>query len=210
MKKFHHFASNAVPLLARILLFLAFVPTGWHHAMNWTEFQGPQADRLRALGVTSALTRNTGEELVRYETIEQSAPADGSAYEPVLHARSLHELTLTFDERGMPKPQIAAWVVSVFELVGGGLLLIGLFSRVWAGGIAFWAIGLFGLFAWHGHSWADLWATNVPSRASMLSLITIATLALGIAFSGAGAFSLDAFIFRRGGAGGGGGGGDEE
>lgn len=209
MKKFHHFASNAVPLLARILLFLAFVPTGWHHAMDWTEFQGVEADRLRALGVSSAVTRNTGEELVRYETIQQTAAQGDGAYEPVLQARSLHELTLTFDERGMPKPQIAAWVVSVFELVGGGLLLIGLFSRVWAAGIAFWAVGLFGLFAWHGHSWADMWATNVPSRASMLSLVTIATLALGIAFSGAGAFSLDAFIFRRGGAGGGGGGDDE-
>jgi uncharacterized membrane protein YphA (DoxX/SURF4 family) len=209
MKKFHHFASNAVPLLARILLFLAFVPTGWHHAMDWTEFQGAEADRLRALGVSSAVTRNTGEELVRYETIQQTAAQGDGAYEPVLQARSLHELTLTFDERGMPKPQIAAWVVSVFELVGGGLLLIGLFSRVWAAGIAFWAVGLFGLFAWHGHSWADMWATNVPSRASMLSLVTIATLALGIAFSGAGAFSLDAFIFRRGGAGGGGGGDDE-
>ncbi len=209
MKKFHHFASNAVPLLARILLFLAFVPTGWHHAMDWTEFQGAEADRLRALGVSSAVTRNTGEELVRYETIQQTAAQGDGAYEPVLQARSLHELTLTFDERGMPKPQIAAWVVSVFELVGGGLLLIGLFSRVWAAGIAFWAVGLFGLFAWHGHSWADMWATNVPSRASMLSLVTIATLALGIAFSGAGAFSLDAFIFRRGGAGGGSGGDDE-
>ena len=209
MKKLHHFASNAVPLLARILLFLAFVPTGWHHAMDWTEFQGAEADRLRALGVSSAVTRNTGEELVRYETVQQTAAQGDGAYEPVLQARSLHELTLTFDERGMPKPQIAAWVVSVFELVGGGLLLIGLFSRVWAAGIAFWAVGLFGLFAWHGHSWADMWATNVPSRASMLSLVTIATLALGIAFSGAGAFSLDAFIFRRGGAGGGGGGDDE-
>ena len=51
MKKAHHFASNAVPLLARILLCLAFIPAGWHHAMNWTQFQGAEAERLRQLAL---------------------------------------------------------------------------------------------------------------------------------------------------------------
>jgi uncharacterized membrane protein YphA (DoxX/SURF4 family) len=44
----------------------------------------------------------------------------------------------------------------------------------------------------------------------MISLITMATLALWVAFAGAGEFSLDALIFRRGGGGGGGGGDDGE
>ena len=204
MKKAHHFASNAVPLLARILLFLAFVPTGWHHAMDVTAFQGEQAERLRALGVTSAVTTGNSE-LVHFEPSAAGQVPDAS----VLQARSLHELTLDFDARHMPKPYIAAWVVSIFELVGGGLLLIGLFSRVWAGGIAFWAVALFGLSGLHGVSWGDMWWTTVPARASMLSLVTVATLALGIAFSGAGAFSLDSLVFRGGGGGGGGDDSDE-
>jgi uncharacterized membrane protein YphA (DoxX/SURF4 family) len=203
MKKAHHVASNAVPLLARILLFLAFVPAGWHHAMNWTQFEGADADRLRQLGVRSAVVSGSGEALVRLETasIPQSTPSADDG--PVLQARSLHELTLQLDRKGMPKPYVAAWVVAIFELIGGGLLLVGLFSRVWAGGIAFWAVALFGLSSWQAISLSDLWATNVPARASMIGLVTIATLALGIAFSGAGAFSLDALIFRRGGGGGG-------
>jgi uncharacterized membrane protein YphA (DoxX/SURF4 family) len=200
MKKAHHFASNAVPLLARILLCLAFIPAGWHHAMNWTQFQGAEAERLRQLGVTSAIVGQSGEALVRLEANDAAQQTGGS----VLQARSLHELTLELDRKGMPKPYIAAWVVAVFELIGGGLLLIGLFSRVWAGGIAFWAVALFGLSSWQAMSWGDLWATTVPARASMIGLVTIATLALWIAFSGAGAFSLDAMIFRRGGGGGGG------
>jgi uncharacterized membrane protein YphA (DoxX/SURF4 family) len=65
-------------------------------------------------------------------------------------------------------------------------------------------VALFGLSSWQAMSWGDLWATTVPARASMIGLVTIATLALWIAFSGAGAFSLDAMIFRRGGGGGGG------
>ena len=203
MKKAHHFASNAVPLLARILLCLAFIPSGWHHAMNWTEFTGPQADRLRELGVSSPVMRGSGEALVRLGGA-QAAPAtdSGAAANGVLQARSLHELTLDFDQRGMPKPFIAAWVVAIFELVGGGLLLLGLMSRVWAAGIAFWAIALFGLSGLHGVNWADLWATTVPMRTSMISLILVATLALGIAFAGPGSFSLDALVFRRGGGGG--------
>jgi uncharacterized membrane protein YphA (DoxX/SURF4 family) len=40
----------------------------------------------------------------------------------------------------------------------------------------------------------------------MISLILVATLALWITFSGPGAFSLDAMVFRRGGGGGDGGG----
>ncbi|MEY5032362.1 MAG: hypothetical protein RL354_1393 [Planctomycetota bacterium] len=169
----------------------------------------PRLGRIVVIGtnvdtIVAPAEADEREALVRFEapSAEQAAaaPSDGS----VLQARSLHELTLELDRKGMPKPYIAAWVVAIFELIGGGLLLVGLFSRVWAGGIAFWAVALFGLSSWQAMSLSDLWATNVPARASMIGLVTIATLALGIAFSGAGAFSLDAMIFRKGGGGGGG------
>ena len=55
MKKFsQQAAANVVPLLARILIFLAFVPTGWHHAMQQTVFTGDQAARLREIGIVAA------------------------------------------------------------------------------------------------------------------------------------------------------------
>ena len=79
MKKAHHFASNAVPLLARILLCLAFIPAGWHHAMNWTQFQGAEAERLQQLGVTSAIVGPRGEALVRLDADGAPQQADGSA-----------------------------------------------------------------------------------------------------------------------------------
>ena len=78
MKKAHHFASNAVPLLARILLCLAFIPAGWHHAMNWTQFQGAEAERLRQLGVTSAIVGQSGEALVRLEANDAAQQTGGS------------------------------------------------------------------------------------------------------------------------------------
>jgi putative oxidoreductase len=197
MKTFFQFASNAVPLLARLLLCVAFLPSGWHHAMNWTEFQGTEAQRLRELGVASAVTHVANETTVQLKGEPQ--PTSPTEFTAVLQARSLHELTLEFDAKGMPRPFIAAWTISVIELLGGAMLLIGLFSRIWAAGIAFWAIALFGLSGLIQNGlWNDLWTTTAAARASTLGLLTIATLALGIVFKGAGSFSLDAMIFRRG------------
>ena len=54
MKFSQQAAANVVPFLARVLLFLAFVPAGWHHAMQFTDFSGTHAGRLRDLGIVSA------------------------------------------------------------------------------------------------------------------------------------------------------------
>ncbi|MFM1805487.1 MAG: hypothetical protein RL136_2366, partial [Planctomycetota bacterium] len=196
MKKAHHFASNLVPLLARILLFLAFVPAGWHHAMDWTQFQGGDAERLQQLGVQTTLSGPNGQALVHYGQADID-PTDGR-YADTVHARSLHELTLALDDRGVPRAHVAAWVIAVVELIGGGMLLVGLFSRVWAAGIAFWSVALFGLTTWHAVDWGSVWSATIASRASAFGLMTIGVLSLGLAFGGAGAFSLDALIFRRG------------
>jgi putative oxidoreductase len=200
MKKAQVLAANIVPVLARLLLCLAFLPAGWHHVMDYTEFQGAEAERLRVLGVNATVTRASSETLVTYGSHGEPVESSGG----VLPARSLHELTLSFDARGMPRPQIAAWIVGVIELVGGGLILVGLLSRVWGVGIALWSIALFGLSGGVQLSWGDMWATSVPLRASLFGLITIATLSLFIACTGPGAYSFDALIFKKGGGGGGG------
>ena len=203
MKKARHVAANIVPLLARLLLCLAFLPAGWHHALDYTEFQGADAERLRALDVPNALARKSPDALVTYGAHSVPAESDGS----VFAARSLHELTLKFDAKGMPRPRIAACIAAGIELFGGGLVLIGLLSRVWALGIAFWAVALYGFSGWPTMAWEDVWAVNVTLRASMFGLITIAVLALYIAANGPGAFAFDALLFKKGGGGGGGGGG---
>lgn len=44
-------AANILPFLARVVLFLAFLPQGWSNLMTMWEFTGPEAQRLRELGV---------------------------------------------------------------------------------------------------------------------------------------------------------------
>ncbi|MFO0784618.1 MAG: DoxX family membrane protein [Phycisphaerales bacterium] len=44
-------AANILPFLARVVLFLAFMPQGWNNLMAMREYTGPEAQRLRELGV---------------------------------------------------------------------------------------------------------------------------------------------------------------
>ncbi|MFN5497675.1 MAG: DoxX family protein [bacterium] len=210
MKKFsQQAAANVVPLLARILIFLAFVPTGWHHAMQQTVFTGDAAVRLREIGVVSA---DSGLGSMAYVAYHQDAPpltappADGGG----VQTRALHQLTLYFDSLRLPKPTIWAWAVTVFELIGGSLVLIGLFTRLWTGGLVLWSLALFLSTPTIAGAFGAIWSPTDPAatlpRAMAMSQLALIILALGLTLTGAGKLSLDGFIFR----GRGGGDGDEE
>lgn len=194
MKKFsQQAAANFVPLLARLLLFLAFVPVGWHHAMQQSVFVGPQADRLRELGVESLAPAIAPAALTQ-------ASADGSA----MQVRALHQLTLVLDGLRFPRPDAFAWGITVFELIGGALLLIGLFSRVWAGGLVLWGLLIFALSSWQAVKGTWFFTTPEPDLSRAISQLALVVLALGVALTGPGKLSLDGQIFRTAPAGGGG------
>lgn len=44
-------ATTILPLMARVVLCLAFLPQGWDNVMDMHEFTGPDAQRLRQMGV---------------------------------------------------------------------------------------------------------------------------------------------------------------
>lgn len=193
--------SNLIPLLARVLLFLAFVPIGWHHAMEQGLFTDAQAARLRELGVATAesdapaIVRTAGRS-PQESTEEPPLVADGWAPAGV-EARALHELTLTLDRIGLPGPHIGAWVLTVFELVGGALLLVGLFSRLWAGGLFVWLLAIFALVSWPAVRGTWFFTTPEPALSVAISQLALAVLALLVVTAGGGRWSLDGQIFRR-------------
>ncbi len=53
-----------------------------------------------------------------------------------VRARQVEHLTIMLHSAGHPYPQAFAWIAMITEIVGGALLLIGLFSRVWGLGLA--------------------------------------------------------------------------
>ena len=204
MKLLKQASSNLVPILARILLFLAFVPTGWHHAMEQTLFTGAEAARIRELGIASA-PRGVGSN-AHLASLQDTPPIPASAAGAQgVQARSLHELTLFFDARGLPKPTVLAWTVTIFELIGGSLVLLGLFTRLWSSGLALWALGLFVVSTPSiGDAFASFWKPTDPAaampRTLALSQLGLLVLALWITAAGAGRYSLDGLIFKgRGG-----------
>jgi uncharacterized membrane protein YphA (DoxX/SURF4 family) len=206
MKKFsQQAATNVVPLLARLLLFLAFVPAGWHHAMEQSSFTGDQAYRLRELGIVST-TVSPYLDGTQGASLQETPPLPAEAGGMALQTRSLHELTLVFDGLRLPRPQVWAWIVTVFELIGGSLILVGLLSRVWAGGIAIWAVALLFLStASIGSSFMAIWSPTDPNsvflRSVALSQLALIVIALGITLTGPGKLSVDGLIFKRGGGG---------
>ncbi len=204
MKFSQQAAANVVPFLARVLLFLAFVPAGWHHAMQFTDFTGSHAGRLRDLGIVSATAPFDSEHDVVHVAWQQDAPPlPPEAVEALgMQTRSLHELTLVFDDLRLPRPEIWAWTVTVFELVGGSLLLVGMFSRAWAAGLSVWSLALLYLSTPSiPDTFFALWTPTDPNallpRALALSLLAIFVIALGVMLTGPGKFSLDGLIFRR-------------
>jgi uncharacterized membrane protein YphA (DoxX/SURF4 family) len=113
-------------------------------------------------------------------------------------APSLYGLAIMLDDKQWPYPVALAWLAALTEFVGGGMMLIGLFSRIWglalAGvmGVAFYLTSLPALQA----------APNILSLSPMESSTlfvqsALFVLALGVALTGAGPLSLDRLLFTR-------------
>jgi len=171
--------------------------------MDMGAFSGDGAARLRELGVVATVTpaNTSGDFVTRVAFSHASIAQEDFAAAGATPARALHELTLSLDRFRLPKPHVWAWTITVFELVGGALLVVGLLSRVWAGGLALWTLALLALTTPSlRESWGAIWATTDPSsvlpRALVLSQLGIFALAAGLTLTGPGRWSLDGLIFR--------------
>ncbi len=126
-------------------------------------------------------------------------PATG---EVIIEAKRLHTVTLAVENAGWAQPVTMAWLATLTELIGGALLLLGLFSRVWglglavAMGVAFYLTSLpalldMGLFAIAADMTGGYAAYN-----RMFVQLALGTLALGVFLTGPGPLSLDRLLFR--------------
>ena len=98
-------------------------------------------------------------------------------------------VTNNFTQMGVPLPAIAAPLISVLELAGGVALLLGAFSRVAGFLLACDMLGAM-LFV-HGKN-------GFSSPKGIEAVLPNFAMALVIALLGAGAYSIDAMLARRG------------
>lgn len=224
---FSSFASTAiVPTLSRIVLCAAFLPAGWGKVMTETTFSGEDAQRLIRLGVideepqahiganrsivpASFQDEEAGDDQAPAESSEQeqpAVPADEAATassEPGTYkAKPLHGVTLMLDKAGWPAPVWMARLAALTELIGGGLLFVGLFSRVWglglaiAMGVAFYLTSLPALLD-VGNVFTGLFNLPMDVFTGMFAQLGLFVLAFGVFLTGAGPISLDRALFRK-------------
>ncbi len=127
--------------------------------------------------------------------------------EYTVKARQVEHITIMLHAAGHPRPQLFAWVAMFTEVVGGGLILIGLFSRIWGLGLAVamgYAFALTTLPAIQAHVNASTGflaafaATDFSVQTGAFFQLMLLIAAWCIFIGGPGAASLDRLIFRRG------------
>ena len=132
---------------------------------------------------------------------EPPAVDAGQADAPAVKARRLYRVTLMLDAAGWPqklKPGWMAWAAAGTEVVGGALILVGLFSRVWGLGLAitmgfaFWLTSV-GAVADYG-----FFSLPIPEFNRAFAQLGLFVLATGVLLTGAGGVSLDRALFRGG------------
>lgn len=225
-------ATAVVPTLARLVLCLAFLTMGWNKLMYTHEFTGEAAQTLINLGVVDAGDHNVVPASLPLsdETIETDAEpvledetetedrtielpdipeppddvlrADPITGEQIVEAKRLHTVTVAVANAGWAQPVTMAWIAALTELLGGALLLIGLFSRVWGlglaitMGVAFYMTSLPGLMESGVFAVAADMTGGYAAYNRMYVQLALGVLALGVFLTGPGPLSLDRLLFR--------------
>ncbi len=188
---------HLVPLVARLVLCAVFVPIGWTKIMTSSTFTGEQATAVRQLrGEAPTGPTTTGSEAADAGTGSEAANDPDSPSDSI-DARRVYGLAVELDNAGVKFPVLAAWVAAIVELVGGALLLVGLFSRIWGLGLAI-AMGVaFALTSWPTICEAGPFALEISQFNETAAQLALGGLAVGVLLGGPGAISIDHGIFGR-------------
>ncbi|MCC6909905.1 MAG: DoxX family membrane protein [Phycisphaerales bacterium] len=94
----------------------------------------PESEQRTEPSADAPAQPGTDEEAKAIEESEPLVAEPGVQYE--VDAKTAEHITIMLSRAGHPYPRIFAWIAVFTETIGAGLLLIGLFSRVWGLGLA--------------------------------------------------------------------------
>ena len=178
-------------LVVRLILFVVFVPAGIQ-SLSMVEFTGTEAEGIRRLVEPPQTTPS----LIETEATPTSSLVPVSR-EDTFKARALYHGALQLENAGWSSPVLLAWIGSLIQLVGGALLLLGLFCRVWGFGLCIVMAATFILNSWPLLA-ASPWPTfQIESSQfnQIASQLALFGLALGMLICSGGNFGLDRLIF---------------
>lgn len=112
----------------------------------------------------------------------------------------MHNVTLLVHGQGMAYPVYQAYLAVAAELVGGALILLGLFSRLWGLALAGVLAVAFWLTSWPilvaGDPGSVLFSLSIEQFNRLFCQSGLFVLAFGVFLTGPGAVSIDRAIFR--------------
>ena len=173
--------NSTMPFLYRLVIAAAMVTTGWFNCFGFVEVSSTQVATLQELNIQVRQVDNEGE-----TTIQTT--------------RGLHRIVLVLPDEW---PQLGgwgkllAWTASVFELLAGVLLFVGLFSRLSAIvvcvilGMALYLVSykINGMFTMNPFDWP----LHKEAFTQLFTEMSLFVLALAIVVGGPGCLSIDRY-----------------
>jgi putative oxidoreductase len=133
----------------------------------------------------------------------EASTAPSTAVQPLppgkYKAQALHQITLMLHQFNIPQPVWMARLAAFTELIGGAMILLGLFSRIWGLGLAI-AMGMaFYLVSIKVNNVVGVdprtLAENGDAFSTAALQLSLFVLAFGVFLTGAGPLSLDRMLF---------------
>lgn len=136
------------------------------------------------------------------ELVEPDDDAGSASITGPMQGKGAGQVILMVEKKGWPQPQLMGWVASFTELVGGVLLLVGLFSRLWGAGLAITMAVAFYFTSWPGLSDGGFKLFTIYGNDPMLFTgmfyqLALMILAMLVLFAGPGPLSIDRLLFGK-------------
>ena len=177
-------------LVVRVILFLVFVPAGIQ-SLAMVDFTGEEAESIRRLRTPPASAPTPVDSTATPSSL--TAQEDSGTYQ----AQALYRGALQLENAGCSSPVLLAWIATLIQLIGGGLMLPGLFCRVFGFAIAVVVGMTFILDSWPllAESPWPILKLESGQFDQITSQLALFALALGMLVCSGGNFSLDRLIF---------------
>jgi uncharacterized membrane protein YphA (DoxX/SURF4 family) len=195
-----NFASSTImPLLARLVIAVAMLTSGWLNCFGQVQIRTEIADGLRAMDIEVRIPVQVETPPIIEEGEEVAEPPqESTAIRTTETTRGVNRIVWLIHDKW---PDLGgwgtfiAWSAAVAQLIAGVLLLVGLFTRLAAlticiaTGMAIYIVSanVHGMFTMNPFDWP----LDSHRFIQLFAGLGLFTLSLGLLFGGAGGFSID-------------------